>query len=155
MIDQASPVRTGQRSESAGSWPLPRLFRFSLTDVFFLGLLLWTVVLSPGGWSRLLDDGDAGLHIRIGNYILQNGVIPTTDPFSFTRHGHHWYATEWLTGVTFSFLNTHVGLRGVVFLTGIAIAATLLVLLRTSLAMGANSVIALMAVLMTANASSF
>jgi hypothetical protein len=155
MIDQASPVRAGQRSESAGSWPLARLFRFSLTDIFFLGLLLWTVVLSPGGWGRLLDDGDAGLHIRIGDYILQNGIIPTTDPFSFTRHGHHWYATEWLTGVTFSFLNSHVGLRGVVFLTGIAIAATLLVLLRTCLVMGANSVIALISVLMTANASSF
>jgi hypothetical protein len=155
MVEQASPIPTGQSSDSVGYMPLARLFRFSLTDVFFLGLLLWTVVLTPSGWGRLLNDGDAGLHIRIGNFILQNGSIPTTDPFSFTRQGHHWYATEWLTGVTFSFLNTHLGLQGVVFLAGVAIAATLLVLLRTCLLMGSNSVVALLVVLMTTNASSF
>src|SRR5437868_11432022 len=85
-----------------------RFFRFSLTDVLFLGILLWTVVLAATGWGRLLQDGDTGLHIRIGDFILQNGHVPTTDPFSFTRNGHHWLASEWLTGVLFSYLNTHI-----------------------------------------------
>src|SRR5437879_1985975 len=139
-----------------GARPFPgvaRLLRFSLTDVFFLGLILWTIVLAPTGWNRLLWDGDTGLHIRIGDFILQNGYVPTTDPFSFTRHGSHWYATEWLTGVTFSFLNAHFGLKGVVFVCGIAIAAALTILLRTCLLKGSNSLIALAAVLMTAEAS--
>ncbi len=155
MTSPASPLAAGHSSDSVAAWPLARLFHFSLTDVFFLGLLLWTIVLAPTGWGRLLGDGDTGLHIRIGNFILQNGYIPTTDPFSFTRQGQHWYATEWLTGVIFSLLNAHLGLKGVVFISAVAIGATMTLLLRTSLAMGANSGIALAAVLMTANASSF
>src|SRR5216684_3260853 len=97
------PLTAGPQSHAAAFSTIPRFLRFSLTDVLFLGLLMWTVVLAPAGWGRLLQDGDTGLHIRIGDFIIQNGHVPTTDPFSFTRSGHHWLATEWLTGVSFSF----------------------------------------------------
>ncbi|MBI4911090.1 MAG: hypothetical protein HY820_46205 [Acidobacteria bacterium] len=131
-----------------------RWLRFSLTDVLFLAILCWTVILSPTGWSRLLLDADAGLHIRIGDYILQNGIVPTTDPLSFTQQGQHWLATEWLSGVIFSILNTRFGLKGVVFLCGVTIAVALTVLLRTCVATGANTFVSLIALLMATSASS-
>jgi hypothetical protein len=154
MTSPASPIAAGQHSDSIALAWLARLFRLSLIDVLFIGLLLWTFVLAPGGWGRLLWDGDTGLHIRIGNFILQHGYVPVTDPFSFTRQGQHWYATEWLTGVLFSFLNAHLGLKAVVFFAGVTIAATLVLVLRTSLAAGANGAIALLVLLVATNASS-
>lgn len=156
MSSPASPPLTaGPQSGILGFSAIPRRLVPGLTDVLFLGILLWTVVLAPTGWGRLLWDGDTGLHIRIGDFIVQNHYVPTTDPFSFTRQGTHWLATEWLTGVTFSLLNTYVGLKGVVFLCGVSIAATLIIVLRTCLLTGGNAFIAVVAVLMTANASSF
>jgi hypothetical protein len=134
---------------------LARLVHPNLTDVLFVGILMWTVVLTASGWGRLLWDGDTALHTRIGNFILTNGYIPSTDPFSFTRNGQHWLATEWATGILFAFLNATFGLKAVVFLCGVTIAATLTLLLRSCLRAGANSLIALVAVLMTMNASSF
>ena len=42
------------------------------------------------GWSRLLWDGDTAIHLAIGNWILDHGKIPVTDPFSFTQPGAPW-----------------------------------------------------------------
>ena len=53
-------------------------------------------------WDRLLWDGDTALHTRTGDFILDHGYIPTTDPFSFTKPGQRWIAFQWLTGVAFS-----------------------------------------------------
>jgi hypothetical protein len=131
-----------------------RLLRPSLTDVVFAGILLWSFIAADGGWGRLLQDADTGLHIRIGDYILQTGHVPTTDPFSFTKNGGEWYAWEWLSGVVFSTLNTHYGLKGVVFVCGAAIMATLLIVLRTCLLNGANALLAVILILCAANAGS-
>ena len=132
---------------------LLRLLRPSLTDVLFAGILLWSFILADGGWGRLLRDADAGLHIRIGDYILQTGHIPTTDPFSFTRTGAPWYATEWLSAVLFSTLNASFGLKGIVFVCGVTIVATLLIILRTCLLAGGNALLAVLLTLFAANAS--
>jgi hypothetical protein len=132
---------------------LLRLLRPSLTDVLFAGILLWSFILADGSWGRLLRDADAGLHIRIGDYILQTGHIPTTDPFSFTRTGAPWYATEWLSAVLFSTLNASFGLKGIVFVCGVTIVATLLIILRTCLLAGGNALLAVLLTLFAANAS--
>jgi hypothetical protein len=55
----------------------------------------------------------------------------------------------------FSFLNTYFGLKGVVFVCGVAIAATFAVVLRTCVSNGANCFLSLILVLMATNASSF
>jgi hypothetical protein len=111
-------------------------------------------MLADGGWGRLLKDADTGLHIRIGDYILQTGHVPTTDPFSFTKNGDEWYASEWLSGVVFSTLNASFGLKGVVFVCGAAIALTLLIVLRTCLLNGSNGLLAVILMLCAANAGS-
>lgn len=128
--------------------------RPSLTDVLFAGILLWSFLAAEGGWGRLLRDADTGLHIRIGDFIQQTGQVPVTDPFSFTRNGAPWYATEWLSALLFSSLNAWFGLKGIVFLCGVTIVATTMIVLRTCLAVGGNALLAVILTLAGANASS-
>ena len=51
--------------------------------------------------SRPLDDGDFWWHLKTGQYIVDNGVIPRSDFFSFTNYGKPWVAHEWLSEVVF------------------------------------------------------
>ncbi len=39
---------------------------------------------------------DFGWHIKTGEYIVKNHVIPTTDMLSWTVPGQKWFAHEWL-----------------------------------------------------------
>src|SRR5438876_12408665 len=103
----------------------------SLTDVFFFAVLFTLFLSAPGGWERLAWDGDTGLHTRTGDYILDHGAVPTTDPFSFTKPNERWFAFQWLTGVIFAALNRWLGLKCILLLAGVAIAVTCVVLLRT------------------------
>jgi hypothetical protein len=44
---------------------------------------------------RVPTDTDTWWHIRSGEYIVQNGEVPRTDPFSYTRYGHEWIDHGW------------------------------------------------------------
>jgi len=48
-----------------------------------------------------LSDFDTWWHLRTGQLILQEGRIPTTDPFSYTAEGRPWVSDDWLTEVVF------------------------------------------------------
>lgn len=39
--------------------------------------------------------GDAFWHLFTGLRMLATGRVPTTDPYSWTMHGHNWVAQEW------------------------------------------------------------
>ncbi len=124
-----------------------------MTDLFFLTLLFWLFMADPAGWSRLLWDGDTALHTRVGDFILDHGYVPTTDPFSFTKPGQRWIALQWLTGVAFAWLNRTVGLKGIVLLCGVVIALYLTVLARDMVLRGVNGLMALLLVMFGASAS--
>lgn len=126
----------------------------SLTDFFFFAVLFTLFLAAPEGWDRLVWDGDTGLHTRTGDYILDHGAVPTTDPFSFTKPGERWFAFQWLTGVIFALLNRWMGLKGIVLLAGVMIAATCLVLLRNMIYRGANGLLSMLLVLVATNAMS-
>jgi hypothetical protein len=57
----------------------------------FAGLIAFAV--------QLFLDGDTGWHLGAGKWIIANGVVPTTDPFSHTMPGKAWTAHEWLAEV--------------------------------------------------------
>ncbi|MBN1678714.1 MAG: hypothetical protein JW966_00385 [Anaerolineae bacterium] len=44
---------------------------------------------------RVPTDTDTWWHIRSGEYIIDNGKVPTTDPFSHTRLGEDWIDHSW------------------------------------------------------------
>jgi len=116
--------------------------------------MAWAFALGQYGWQGLLMDGDVGTHIRIGDYILSHGSVPTHDIFAFSKPSGEWYAFEWLTEVIFSALHAVAGLKGVVLFSGAVIAAAFTILLLHALWRGANLVIAMALVFMAINASS-
>lgn len=64
--------------------------------------LLVAVLLIPavlGSSKTIFNDGDVSWHIATGQWILQHGAIPHSDPFSFTWAGKPWVPIEWLSEV--------------------------------------------------------
>jgi hypothetical protein len=61
--------------------------------ILFFGLLAMT--------ARPATDPDLGWHLRTGQWIIETGHVPHTDPFSFTRGGSAWISHEWLSEVIF------------------------------------------------------
>ena len=143
-LPQAGP-REGcaQPSGAIRSWLTP-----SLCDLFFLAVIGWSFMTAGTGWSRLLWDGDTAIHLAIGNWILDHGRIPVTDPFSFTQPGTPWIPYEWGAAVVFAGLNHAFGLKGVVFVCGVIIAALITVLLRTMLSARADMLFSVLVALM-------
>jgi hypothetical protein len=115
---------------------------FVLLIAFFL---LLYIVFIPGG--RLLVDADLYWHIATGRKIWQSGSFPQVDEFSHTFRGHPWIASNWLADLSFFGAYSLLGLRGVVLITGgaIALAYALLFLmlartLRLTVAIGVAAV---------------
>lgn len=124
----------------------------SMSDCLFLALLLW-VFATGAGWSALLADGDAGWHIRTGDYILATQSVPFKDLFSFSKAGQPWFAWEWLADVIFSALHRAWGLKGLVAAAGLLLSFTITLLFRQIMWRGANLLIALIITLLAAGAS--
>ncbi len=131
---------------------IQRLFTPTLLDLFLLSVVALSFQAGGAGWGRLLWDGDTALHAGVGNWILDHRQIPVADPFSFTMPGAPWLAVEWGTSVLFAALNSAFGLKGIVFVCGIAIAATVALLLRAALAAGTDTFLALGLALLANNA---
>lgn len=132
-----------------GRWLVP-----SLTDLFFVALVVWLFVAGGDGWKGLLLDGDVGWHIRTGEFILDHHTVPKTDLFSFTRPDAPWFAWEWGSDVLLGIAHRMAGLKGVVFPAGIIIALWPVVLLRQALWRGANAWPALAVTLLGTGAAS-
>jgi len=124
-----------------------------LVDWFFLFLML-AAFGRPQSWQSLLADGDTGWHIRTGELILQTGVVPQHDPFSFSRAGEPWFAWEWLCDTSFAFLYRWHGLAAVVALSGAVLALAAAALLCWLLRRGTGLAIAVAVTLATVSASS-
>src|SRR5580704_1104834 len=108
-----------------------RLLIPSLSDLFFLAILIWLFMSSgASGWEGLLADADAGWHIRTGQYILDHHAVPHQDLYSFSKPGAAWYAWEWGVDLIDGALHRGFGLKGVVLLAGLLIALFATTLLR-------------------------
>jgi hypothetical protein len=150
-VQQIEMPVTSPSASASNSWA--RLLLPSLSDLFFLFFVVWMFLASPEGWQRLLRDADTTLHIRIGQQILSSGSIPATDLFSFSKPGQTWYAFEWLSEVVLAWAYNLSGFKGVVLLAGMVIALYLTLLLKYAIWRGANGMIALFVVLLSATAS--
>jgi hypothetical protein len=151
-IASTEPLVAAEPRTSRRPFWVSRLLTPTLCDLFFLMVVALMFLTSGTGWSRLLWDGDTGLHIAIGNFILDHHTVPTTDPFSFTQPNAPWLAVEWGAGALFAALNGAWGLKGVVFLCGILIAALVTVLLRSALSNRSDTFLAIVLVLLANNA---
>jgi hypothetical protein len=133
---------------------LARTFTPSISDFFFIALILWLFVYGASGWIVLLGDGDTGWHIRTGQWILAQHRVPTHDLFSFSRPAAPWFAWEWLTDVIYALLFQAAGLKGIVLMAGTMIGAIATIILRYTLWRGANPLVAAFTTLACVGASS-
>ena len=117
------------------SWLVP-----SLSDLLFLALVLWLLLFTLGGSPNgLLQDAAAGFHVRTGDWILSEGAVPHSDPFSFSKPNAPWYAWEWLADVFFSAIHSAMGLKGIALFACFTLAGTILISLRHMTAAGGHA----------------
>lgn len=126
----------------------------SFADFVFAALFAWLVLSSPDSLSLLLKDSDTGWHIRTSHWILDHRQFLYTDPFSFTRPGHLWFAWEWGTGVIFAGFHQLGGLAMVSLASGLLILAAMLVLLRWMIWRGSSILVAFPLLLLAVSGSS-
>ena len=74
--------------------------------------------------DTLLQDSDSFWQIKVGQWILDHGAVPTTDFYSFTRAGAPWISTSWLSQVLLAFSHAQWDWAGPVILTAMATALT-------------------------------
>jgi len=125
---------------------LPRL-----RDVFFFAICAGIMLMGP----RLFHmDGDLGRHITIGNVILEQRHIPTTDMFSHTMKGEPLTPHEWLAQVSFALAHGWLGLDGVVILSASILALAFTLLYQELVRTGVNPLLAILLSLFAAAVSS-
>lgn len=49
--------------------------------------------------ARISVDSDTWWHLRAGQWMLETGRIPDSDPFSYTRYGAEWHYPGWLVEI--------------------------------------------------------
>src|SRR5579871_1778294 len=152
LVAMPAPSRSVE-SVLASRWA--RLFLPSLSDLFFVAILVW-LFLSSGwaGWQGLLVDGDVGWHIRTGQYIFAHHAVPRHDLYSFSKPDAPWYAWEWASDLLAAGLYQLAGLKGIVLTAGVVIAAFATTLIRRMAWRGTHCLIAMLVALLGVGASS-
>ncbi len=124
----------------------------SMTDFAFLMPILYLFG-RMNGMENLLGDCDTGWHIRTGQWILANRMIPMRDLFSFTKPGGVWFAWEWLSDMLFAGMYSLGGLAAVSIFAILTISLTFAFLFRL-VRQKSNAIIAVCVTMIAAAASS-
>ena len=124
-------------------------FLFSIADVIFITFMAGIL----SGKVNLLQDANAGLHFRVGEYIMNNFTIPTHDIFSYTRPPIAWTPPEWLADIIFAIIHKPFGITGVVVFMAIVIAAIYMLLFKFLRYSGVSMVVSVLTVILAAGAS--
>jgi hypothetical protein len=114
---------TAHQSASA-----PRTLGLSWPLIVGVGVLI-TVLVGLSG-SVLLRDPDVYWHLAAGRWILDNRMLPSSDPFSHSMPGAAWTVQAWLSEVIFALLHRAGGWPALVALVGACYAATLAIMTR-------------------------
>ena len=125
----------------------------SLTQWFWLVILL-ILLAQPWRTMMVASDGDACLHWRVGEYMLETGHIPIrTDVFSHTRFGQPIVSKEWLSELIFAVAGRRAGLYGLIVVAALLIASTFALLHRQLVRETGNHAVAIFVALLAASAA--
>jgi hypothetical protein len=96
--------------------------------------LLALLYLLPAAQAMLpIDDTDIWWHLRTGQWIIQHGTVPFSDPFSGYGEPKSWFAYSWLFEIIIYKIFSFFGLVGLTLFTvmfGLLIALALHALVR-------------------------
>src|SRR6266403_142810 len=101
------------------------LERLRSPQIAFAAILLFGLLAMT---ARPATDPDLWWHLRTGQWIVETGHVPHSDPFSFTRAGHAWVSHEWLSEVVFYALWKHGGAAGLIVFSAIITTAGFMLL---------------------------
>ena len=139
-MPEAATSQPGPEATAHNSVPL-LWFAPDLALTFALITLL-SIFFAFGGATALFGDSDTGWHIRNGERIISTGLLPHTDPFSFSEPGAPWLAWEWAADVLMGAVYRISGLGGVALMFGLSIAASVWMWFRLNRAAGGNLLLA-------------
>jgi hypothetical protein len=88
----------------------------------WVGVGVYAVFVLAG--NHLLIDPDTMWQITVGQWIVDHGMVPQTDAYSFTMRGQPWISTQWLAQVAYAAVFSLAGWSGPVVLASACIAAT-------------------------------
>jgi hypothetical protein len=94
---------------------------FSAVFVVFFKILFYS--------SKSVLDSDIWLHLKTGEFIFQNKLIPLNDIFSFTLAGKPWVDHEWAFQLLSYFSFSRFGVDGLIYLEMLAVVSIFLILL--------------------------
>ncbi len=103
--------------------------------------------------ARPVTDPDLWWHLRTGQWIVETGHVPHTDPFSFTRTGQAWVAHEWLSDVVFYGLWKHGGYAALIVFSAMVTTAGFMLLYLRCLSSGVKNQWAVVATILGALAA--
>src|SRR5450759_2821173 len=106
------------------------------TQIAFAAILLFGLL---GMTARNAVDPDLWWHLRTGQWMVETGHVPHSDPFSFTRAGHTWVSHEWLSEVMFYQLWKHGGAAALIVFSAIITTAGFMLLYLRCLSRGVLS----------------
>ena len=87
-------------------------------------------------------DIDFWWHLKTGELIATTGVIPASDPFSYTSPGRPWVAHEWLWEFAVYWVNRWGGYALAGLLSAAIVALAYVILYRLLLRLGTNEFVA-------------
>ena len=95
-------------------------------------------------------DMDFWWHVRTGQLIAETGVVPTTDPFSYTATDRPWVVHEWLWDLAAFQLTRVGGYRLAVVVSATLVLFAYIILYRLLRRLGANEIVSAVLVLWAA-----
>src|SRR5262249_28222420 len=92
--------------------------------------IVWTAVYALAAVTALqpISEFDTWWHLRTGQWMVEHGTIPATDPFTGYGLGKPWVAYSWLFELLVYGLDQALGLRGIVLyrvVLALAVAASI------------------------------
>jgi hypothetical protein len=134
-------------ARSAWHWLMP-----SMTSWLWLIILL-ILLAQPWRTMMVASDGDACMHWRVGEWMLEHKEIIRGDVFSHTRFGAPIVSKEWLSEIIFAVAGRCAGLYGVAVVGALLIATSFALLHRQLLRDGNDAFVAVGITLLAAGAA--
>lgn len=85
-----------------------------------------------------VHNNDIWWHLKTGQWILETGTIPVTDPFTFTTPGAAWTPHYWLSDVLFAAVFHASGMGGLILFKALIVAAAFFIIYRLMIGQGVH-----------------
>ena len=95
-----------------------------------------------------VHNNDIWWHLKTGQWILETGKIPVTDPFTFTTPEAAWTPHYWLSDVLFAVVFRVSGIGGLILFKALVIAAAFFSMYRLMVRQGVNLLVAVAVVML-------